>query len=438
VPWRPRSERRQRFPGDPAVRIARGFDQADSLRPSPGGYREVDCSGAWALPQAEGGAPTKTWSNTIACLDTQRALFLCPELDAGGAESHWASLLPALAGRGINVRVIAIKGGGRALESLRADGIPVRELGYAGMGSVKALPNILEERRGNPRVIVTMSENAHALGAAFSRLTRTPQIVNWHHQPGLQIVPLHRRVAVRLAALAGAGVIAVSSAQLAELRRFGFAPRRTVVIPNGVPAPAAAGVPRQQLRAELGLPEDAFLAVLVARLRPEKRVGDFLAALGALRESTPAALGIVVGDGPLEDDLRHQASEEGVPVRFVGFQGEPTKYMLAADVVCLTSEFEALPMALIEAAACGRPCIATRVGGIHEVIDGGVSGLLVEPGSTDAFSAALSVLAQDRALRDSMGRQALERWRRLFTFEAMVDGYFDLLTKVSGPPTKIG
>jgi glycosyltransferase involved in cell wall biosynthesis len=366
------------------------------------------------------------------------ALFLCPELDAGGAESHWANLLPALAERRLDVRVIAIKGGGRALDGLRAAGIPVRELGYAGRGSVKALPHILEERRSNPRVIVTLDQNADALGAAFSRLTSTPQVVNWHQGVGLPIRQLRRRVAVRLAARAGAGVVAVTSAQLADLRQFGFPPRRTVVIPNGVPAPAASGVPRQQLRAELGLPADAFLVALVASLRPEKRVGDFLDALSTLRESTPAALGIVVGDGPLEDDLRRHASERRSPVRFVGFHGEPTKYMLAADVVCLTSGFEALPTVLIEAAACGRPCVATRVGGNHEIIDDRVSGLLVEPGSTDAVAAALSALARDRARRDEMGRQALGRWRRRFSFEAMVNGYFDLLTNVSGPPTNMG
>jgi glycosyltransferase involved in cell wall biosynthesis len=380
----------------------------------------------------------QTTSHRASVLDMQPALFLSSELRFGGAERHWASLLPALAERGLDVRVIAIKGGGHALDSLRGDGIPVRELGYTGMGSVRALPHIVQERRGNPRVIVTLSSNAHALGAAFSRLANTPQIVNWHEAPGLPIRPLRKTVPIRLAALAGAGVIAVTSAQLAELRQFGFAPRRTVVIPNGVPAPAASSVPRQRLRAELGLPEDAFLVVMVARLRPEKRVGDFLAALSALRESTPSALGLVVGDGPLEDDLRRHASECGSPARFVGFHGEPTKYMAAADVVCLTSGFEALSMVLIEAAACGRPCVAAQVGGNHEIIDDRVSGLLVEPGSTDAFAAALSELEQDRALRDEMGRQALGRWRRLFSFEPMVDGYFDLLTKVSGPPTKMG
>ena len=371
-------------------------------------------------------------------VDMQPALFLCPGLDAGGAERQWAGLLPALAERGLDVRVIAIKGGGRALGNLLGDGIPVRELGYAGMGSVRALPHILEERRGNPRVIVTLASNAYALGAAFSRLTNTPHIVNWHHQPGLPIRPLRRRVAVRLAAVAGAGVIAVTSRSSLSSGSSVFPPHRTVVIPNGTPAPAASGVPRQLLRAELGLPEDAFLVVLVARLRPEKRVGDFLAALSALRDSTPTALGIVVGDGPLEDDLRRQARERSSPVRFVGFHGEPTNYMLAADVVCLTSGFEALPMVLIEAAACGRPCVAAQVGGNHEIIDDRVSGLLVEPGSADAFAAALSALARDGALCDEMGRQALTRWQRLFSFEAMVDGYFGLLTKVSGPAHRNG
>ena len=142
-------------------------------------------------------------------------------------------------------------------------------------------------------------------------------------------------------------MIAVTSAQLAELRQFGFAPRRTVVIPNGVPGPAASGVPRQQLRAELGLPVDAFLVVMVARLMPAKRVEDFLAALSALRESTPAALGIVVGvvrSKTICGAMRSSAVPQCGSSAFT----RPTKYMLAADVVCLTSEFEALPMALIE------------------------------------------------------------------------------------------
>jgi glycosyltransferase involved in cell wall biosynthesis len=362
-----------------------------------------------------------------------RVLFLCPMLDNGGAERHWAGLLPALAERGIGVRIVALGSGGRALEELRSSGVPVRELGREGLRSLSRLPALLQERDGAPDVLVTWGYNAHALGAAYCAAARIPHVVNWHRQPDFPMTPIEAG-AVRLAGRAGAAAIAVTAAQLPHLARLGFDTARVRVVPNGVPAPADAG-DRAALRRALDLPAQAFVAVLVARLRPEKRINDFVAAVAAAR-GRRGVLGVVVGDGPLEAELRAQAAATGAPVRFAGHQADPSRWMLAADAVCLTSEHEALPMALVEALACGRACVATAVGGTAEIVTDGWNGRLAGIGDVRRLARALDELAADAALTATMGERSLSRWAETFSFEAMAESYSGLLSSVGGRPAR--
>lgn len=399
------------------------------------------CSAAAAslTPLRSEGKSDVRWSHVatvrrVPVTRRPRALFLCPALDNGGVERHWAGLLPALVTRGLAVRVVAIEGGGRALASLRASGVPVRELGATGLPSVAVLPRLLHERRGSPGVVVTWGFNAHALGAVFARATGAPQVLNWHRQPDLPFTGV-QRPAVRMAGRSGAGAIAVSAAQLPDLRALGFAAERIRIVANGAPAAPAGDTPRPQLRAELDLPQDSFVVALVCRLRPEKRVGDFISALGSLEAAVPNVVGVIVGDGEMEGELRRQADETGAPIRFAGFQPEPSRYMRAADVVCLTSEFEALPMVLVEALACGRACVATRVGGTSEIVIDGDNGLLFPPGDRDALVRSLRRLAEEPELTQAMGQRSLRRWRAAYTFDVMADRYLELLTTVAGPPT---
>lgn len=363
------------------------------------------------------------------------ALFVCSVLDSGGAERHWASLIPALVGRGLDARVVAIKTGGRAFQTLRDAGVPARELGGEGFASLTKLPALLGERRNRPNVIVTWGVSAHALGTAFARFTRTPQVVNWHQGLGAPNSTRQKRL-LCLTAKAGAGAIAVSDFQIPELASFGFPAERLRIVANGVPPPRQCDTSRVELREQLGFAADAFIAVLVARLGPEKRIDQFIEAVAVLRQSKRNALGVVVGDGPLAAELEHHASRLDAPVRFVGFQEDPSKYMRAADVVCLTSEREALPLTLMEAGACERPCVATDVGGTRKIIEDGGNGLVVPVGNTASMVDALATLASRPEYAAKMGRRGLERWRDAFTFDRMVDRYFQLLTTVSGPPTR--
>jgi glycosyltransferase involved in cell wall biosynthesis len=373
-------------------------------------------------------------SDEVGSQFSPRLLFLCAELDNGGAERHWAALIPALARRGAGVRVVAIKGGGRALERLRASGVPIRELGRSGFRSFVALPPLLEEQSASPTAVVTFGYNSHVLGALFSRATGTPQVLNWHRQQGW---PMNRveRNAVRLAARSGAGVIAVTNAQCDDLSGLGFRQDRIRVVNNGVARPVEIDVPPASIRARLGLPKEAFIAVLVARLRPEKCISDFIDAIALAKTSLPNLVGIVVGDGPMLGELQRYASSRSASVQFVGYQSDPGAWMLASDVVCLTSRFEALPISLLEATSCGRPCIASDVGGNREIVQSGVNGLLTPAGAAEPVADAIVRLGRNRGLAEAMGREGLRLWREQFDFKVMVERYWSLLRAVHGPPT---
>lgn len=332
--------------------------------------------------------------------------------------------------------LVAIEGGGRALESVRAAGVPVREFGVSGLGSLRVVPRLIRERGWQRGVIVSWAPSAHAVGALVARSTRTPHLINWHRQPGFPMTT-RQSLGMRMAAELGAGAIAVTETQTPDLVKLGVPASRIRVVPNGTAEPAAASLDRATARGLLGL-DDEFVVAVVARLRPEKRHTDLLKALALMHDEGRDVHAILVGDGPCEAELRSEAAERRVRVTFTGYQEDPSVYIAASDVACLSSEFEALPMSLIEAAAAGRATVATNVGGTCEIVHHGVTGLVVPARDPRALADALTRLSQDTVLRVLMGRRAKKMWEECFSFDAMVDAYLDLLSSVTGPPVRWG
>ena len=330
--------------------------------------------------------------------------------------------------------LVAIEGGGRALATVRAAGVPVREFGVSGLGSLRVVPRLIREGERRRGVIVTWAPSAHAVGALVARCTRTPHVVNWHRQPGFPMTT-RQSAGMRMAAKLGAGAIAVTQTQIPDLVKLGMPKSRVRVVPNGTPEPKTSSLDRSAARRALGL-RDQIVAVVVARLRPEKRHTDLFEALALVRAGGQDVCVVVVGDGPLEAALRREVASMQIPVIFAGFQEDPSLYMIASDVVCLSSEFEALPMSLIEAGACARPSVATDVGGTREIIVDGVTGLLVPTRDVRGLADALARISRDATLRNSMGIQARRRWEDRFSFDAMVDAYLRLLLGIQGPPAQ--
>jgi len=173
-----------------------------------------------------------------------------------------------------------------------------------------------------------------------------------------------------------------------------------------------------------------FTVVHAGRLHPQKNQALLLEAFS--RQPAPAELWML-GQGPLEEKLRAQASRLGIAerVRWLGFRSNPYPFFRAADCFALSSDHEGLPNTLIEAMACGTPAVSTRCPfGPDELIEDGVSGLLTPVRDVDAFAAALRELCENRERAAALGRAARTRTLRDFDTAAVCASYEDLFETV--------
>lgn len=208
-------------------------------------------------------------------------------------------------------------------------------------------------------------------------------------------------------------VVSEDLGRVAE-RDYGADPDRIRAIPNGCDAAIFHPADRAEARQALDLPADAEVVTYVGRLVPEKGLRELLVAAGQLRASRPRLQLVLVGEGPMHAELAALAAAGDLPVRFAGTRppAEVARWMCASDLVTLPSYSEGHPNVLVEALACGRPVVATPVGGIPEVVDA-ASGVLVPARDPAALAEGL-----DQALERDWDEAALARrfsrdWRQV-------------------------
>ena len=303
-----------------------------------------------------------------------KAIFLCPNLQGGGAERHWSILLPGLRDLGFEVSLATLDGRGEFFSLLERDGVPATCFADRGRrASVTALRSL---RAADADVIVTRATSADGLGMLAARNRPTKWIANWHRPDGLPLAPRRRLLLRGILPLADA-VIAVSDSQVPELQGFGIRRDSIHVIHNGTDF-ADAGTDRAAKRSELGLADGEVAVLLAGRLEPQKRVDAFIDSLVLAQRDHPSIVGLVAGSGPLEGELRRQAEDAEVRVRFLGRREDMPQVIAAADILALTSDREALPYIVLEAMAGGLPVVATATGAVPEVVTSEV-GIVVPP-----------------------------------------------------------
>ena len=312
----------------------------------------------------------------------------------------------------------AMPAGGPMPDSLAAMGQTVHavELGARfSLQGVRHLARLCRERRIDVLHSHNARANVHARVAG--RRAAVPVRVSTIHNSvyHYEVSDLHRRLyaaAERWTLPWCDRVIAVSEGIALELRsRYGFPTDRITVVPNGVePERLVAGSSPDQVREQAGLAADATVLLQVGRLTAQKGYDVLFEAMAQIMPRYPRLVVLVVGDGPLRADLEDRAHQLGIAsaVRFLGHREDVADLLSAADLVTLASRSEGMPYTLLEAMGSGRAVVATRIGGIEEVIQQEGTAVLVPTEDPDALAVAVAALldAPEEAIR--MGQAARE------------------------------
>jgi glycosyltransferase involved in cell wall biosynthesis len=301
-----------------------------------------------------------------------------------------------------------------------AEGIPVE---YIPFGGKAHLPSILALKRLIAREAIDVV-NTHSgidswVGAFAAKLGRVALVRTRHLN-----LPLHRVWYNFVHYLPDRLVTCGEAMQRKLVEEHGFPRAEVASIPTGIDFEVFRPQrQRRDMRDALDLPHEAFVVLMVAVIRRVKRHEIALRGFAEFRGKRPDAVLLLCGEGPMQAAMQALCAELGIAdaVRFLGHRNDVPDVMQAADVLLLTSESEGVPQAVTQGLGLGMPVVATRVGGVPELIADGETGLLVPPEQPSAVAAALARLAGDPALARRLGdngrRHALER----YSLGAMLD-----------------
>jgi glycosyltransferase involved in cell wall biosynthesis len=373
-----------------------------------------------------------------------KVLRVIARLNMGGPALHVAYLTAGLAERGYETTLVAgtlargedsmafvAEGLGIdvvRIDELRRDIAPVRD----ALAVVK-LARLIRTQR--PQILHTHTAKAGAVGRLAALLAgdaRPPIIVHTFHGHVLRgyFDPIRSagfRLLERWLARTTTALVAVSPQVRDDLVALGVAPREKFgVVRLGVELDErvdATANGRRETRRVLGIGPDRFAVGWIGRMTGVKRTDDVLLAFRALRERGVDACLCMVGDGPDRDHVERRAHELGVmrDTLFLGYQESVARFLSAFDAFVLPSVNEGTPVTAIEALASGRPVVATRVGGVPDVVRDGVDGFLVEAGAIDDLADRLARLAADPDLRERMGAAGRERVVSRYAVDRLVD-----------------
>lgn len=352
-----------------------------------------------------------------------KIVHLVPTLHPGGPEIGLSDLAGAAREVGIDMHVIAIASTSDTTEvsALRRAGVPVDELGLAPWDPRAVTHTARLLRKNHADLVHTHLPQADVVGASAALRNRIPA-VSTLHRIGTEVADRGDRFKRTARIFARqrfmSRTIAVSQVQLEWYHGLGGPRTDIVVVPNGVTDPGEADpAVRERRRVALEVGDADVLALSMAPMRREQGHELLLDALEALPDGLPLVVALA-GDGPLRPWLESRVdSTVGLAerVRFLHRSHQPTELMAAADVALHTSRVGAQPTSLLRAMAAGLPAIATRVGGVPELVTAG-TGILI-PLTAHALTDALVTLTDDGERRARLGAAA--RARFLAGFEAV-------------------
>ncbi len=356
----------------------------------------------------------------------------------GGTERHVVNLGHALDRSSFDLTFACLKRFGDLLAEIDTRRIPISEYRVKSLYPHKTLREQLkfarDLRRNRTHIVHSYNAYANIFALPAARLARTPLVIASIRDTGIYLTPTQSRVQRFLCRFADC-ILVNAEAVRRWLEGQGYPSEKIAVIRNGVdlarfrPRPGNGAI-----RRSLGLPPRSPLVAVFARLDQNKGIEYFLEAAAIVAARNPGVRFLIVGDkfvlkeGAIVGDVAHRESLEGRArrlglegrVAFTGFRLDVPEILAEVSVSVLPSLSEGLPNAVLESMAAGVPVVATRVGGIPEAVEDGLSGMLVPPGDGAALARAIGMLLEKPELARRLGRAGRERVEVSFSLDRMV------------------
>lgn len=372
-----------------------------------------------------------------------RVLHLIHTLERGGAEQILVSWFKSGGSEQFQYDVCCLFRGGPHVPTVTEAGVPVHVAGMKNpldlMGLRRAARIIKQVR---PDIIHTQLRYADLVGPLLARMTgckhvlTTIQNTAGHYFEAGAAIGRFEAVAYKWGSkLLRRNYVGCSEMVAKDIVRHMGNKMPVWVVPNAVDCDGLISEirhDRAEMRVQLGLSEQAPVAICVGRLEYQKGHTYLLDAFAKVRANRPDAVLLLAGEGSIREALEARSSELGLAenVIFLGERSDVPELVNASDVVVSSSLYEGLPVALAEAMALGAPVLATRVGGVPQLLEDEATGILIEPKDSDSLAVGLERLYQDEQLRRSLGAAAQEYIRKHFDISLMIQGYEDVYRRI--------
>lgn len=363
-----------------------------------------------------------------------RVMQVIDQLSGGGAEKIAIDLLTRLDRRRFEPSVCVTRRTRLTREEVGAPGLELFCLDRRSRFDIPGFLRLVRlMRRWKPDVVHCHKVGSNTLGRLAALAARVPVIIGHEHTMPNRSA-LQRRLDRWLARRTSL-VVACDGTLARELvAREKLPARKVKVITNGVDLTRFKLDPqrRHEVRRALGV-EDRPVVGVFARLEAQKDIPNLLAAARLVRNRVPAASFLLVGDGPLRTEMVKLARslDLGDTVRFLGFRRDVPDLMQAVDLVALSSTWEGMPVAVLEAMACSRPVVSTAVGSVADAVADGKTGLLVPAGSPAELADALVLLMQRPEQAEVMGGAGRLRVEQHFSLDAMLERIQNLYSELA-------
>lgn len=348
-------------------------------------------------------------------------------------------VLPALDPAIFKVSLVCTGEEGELFSELTAAGVEASAL-HAG-GKTRAFKSMLRVyrhmRTAKPDVVVTQGAGTTLIARAAAILNRVEHRVLWVHT-SIHKTALPHRIADKMLIPATSVFLGVVDTQRNYLREECHYPDGKIrIIRNGVDPNSFDTDSERSALKEFGIGADCAVVGMVARLNPVKDHATLISAARIVLDALPGTHFLIIGDGPRRRELVELCREAGVQanVHFTGIRRDIGRLVGAIDVVVLSSHSESLPVAVIEAMACGRPVVCTNVGGMAELVEHGKSGYLSPPRDPEVLARYIIGLLENPDLRRKMGAEGRRRVEEEFDLQSCVAAVENLLLELHNGAT---